>query len=264
MRRNYDKLRSCILLAATICGGAAQAATVIADDFTATDQDPFTGSSTALTWTGDLAELELAGNRIQQDTSQVVSTITTNISTIDSLGLGEIYQWVGQVGRVSGSMTVTDENWGGIVISSDSSDAAAIEAGTMNGYRLVLKDGDGGDFVALEQASGSGWSQIARDDQANAAINMATNPVMTITLDENGVFDFNVVLSAGAVTRSGSFDTGGAITLDNFSGFTISSGASPRLAYLDDFSLSIEAIPEPATLSLISLAGFGFILRRRT
>ncbi len=279
MRRNYDKLRSCILLAATLCGGAAQAATVIADDFTASNEDPFTGSSTALTWTGDLAELQLAGNQVEQNTGTqtseviIVSTLTTDISTIENLDLGEIYQWVGQVGRAAGSMNVNSSNWAGLVLSSDTSSASDIEAGDMNGYRLVLKNGSGGDYIALEQASkvgdepGSGWIEVKRDDQANEGLNMNSDPIMTMTLDAAGVFDFTVVFDDGTATRSGSWASGGAITLGDYAGFTMSAlsdGASTRRAYLDDFSLSIEAIPEPATLSLISLAGFGFILRRRT
>ncbi len=61
-----------------------------------------------------------------------------------------------------------------LLLVSDSSNPAAVEAGTMNGYRLRLGDdsavGGGTDALHLERASGSGWTTLRKDNLGADAI----------------------------------------------------------------------------------------------
>ena len=229
------------ILTCAIWGSAAVAD--ISETFTKSDETPWNGSAD-LTWTGDVGTLDISGNRAEKPLTGQTTIVTDMGTTGYDLGRA----WQGTIGADS-SVSVNANQYGGLILASSSSDASAIEAGTMTGYRLFWASGD---VLDLQEASGAGWGSISTISIGSANFN--TDPTFTASVTAGGLFSF----SDG--TTNGTYNAGGAVTLGQYSGFSFAS-ISDRPLFVDDFS--VTAIPEPATLSLILGSGAGLLWIRR-
>jgi hypothetical protein len=208
------------------CSAAMIAAGALADiqeTFTKTNESPWNGTAD-LTWVGDTNFMEIAGNQLKH-----IITETTAHAVLTDMGSGYANgrQWTGLL-QSDVAMRVNDAQWGGLVLSSDSADAANVIAGTMNGYRLVWRNGDS---LMLQQASGSGWSTLA--STPNADLNFNQDPVFSASVDANGFFNF-----WDSTGQNGTYDAGGPVTLGQYAGFIFADNGPARTHIMDDFSVS--------------------------
>ena len=221
MRMNGKKqLAAAVLLYAMFqqCASAE-----ISETFTTADQSPWNGTAD-LSWVGDTNFMEIAGNQLKH-----ISTETTTHAVLTDMGSGYANgrQWTGLL-QSDVAMRVNNAQWGGLILASDSADAASVIDGTMNGYRLVWRSGDA---LMLQQASGSGWSTLAATP--DASLNFNQDPVFSATVDANGFFNF-----WDSTGQIGTYDTGSPVTLGQYAGFIFADNGDTRTHIMDDFSVS--------------------------
>jgi hypothetical protein len=220
------KKRTINTLVITLLAISSQAV-VITESFDVPAASPWNGIADNI-WVGDLANLNATGTELKT-TAVGIQTIVTDMGSGNNEG-----SWTAHMSGRNRGLDGNDRQM--LVISSDSSDATAIEAGTITGLRLLWQNGD---YLALEQATGSGWIQIDRDDQANAGHDLR-NQDWTIGLTAAGVLTYSVVDNHVAITRTGSFDLGGAYSLGQYTGVSLEHGN--HFAEVDSFSANV--IPE--------------------
>jgi hypothetical protein len=178
--------------------------TVVTEPFDGTE-NPWNSGITASnnTWLGDTALFNLGSGRINTLSNNDEKTITTDVGIGNNAGTWDVTFDFRNRGYHSSILAA-------IVLSSDTADAASIEAGTMNGLRVKYN----GIFIALEQASGAGWVQIDRDDQADFQNNQI-DVTLSASLTDTGLLNYSL---SGTDTRSGSHDFGVAVVLNQYSG----------------------------------------------
>jgi hypothetical protein len=143
---------------------------------------------------------------------------------------------------------------------SDTSDAAAITAGTMNGYRLGIFAGD---QVELQKASGAGWVTLQAGPTSALSLNSGFN--FSATIDSvNGNYSWGYVIGSYTDTVVEGNTGNDAAFVDpvgtTYGGFTYVVSTADTY-YVDAYNMA--AIPEPATLGLIIGAGTGLLWIRR-
>ncbi len=172
---------------------AAWAGASIVDNFNNT-----VGGAPDLTWVGDTTGFSVqastsgegAGVFIKTSAAEdTVNSFTTDITA--ELALDSVYTFSAYIGGDS-ARRVNGSNYAALVLLSDSSDAAAITAGTMNGYRLGIFTGD---QVELQKASGAGWVTLQAGPSSALKLNNGFSLAATID-SETGDYSFGYVYNA--------------------------------------------------------------------
>ncbi len=253
----------------------------------ATVSETFEGEATGtfdgtadLTWLGDTGSWDINtaawptdhnfnGSRSLQGNENGTFTIATDISSVYSDS-----QTVDWSLFLSGTnkRDVWPNNPGGyhfsLVLMSDSSDAADIEAGNMNGYRLRIADDNTNtaqpwaDTFYFEEANGAGWQTLETvETGANISYHEGWN--LAVSRDSSGEFSWGWAQGdyGTAVTQDNTV-TDTTTTGSTYSGMTLWGGGQSNYIGLDEFS--VTSVPEPATplMVIVMLAGSLGIRRR--
>ncbi|VGO12588.1 hypothetical protein PDESU_01141 [Pontiella desulfatans] len=249
------------ILTCAIWGFATGAGAAVIDHFNNV------GGAADLTWTGDTTgfSVEATTGSMNEGTGAFRTTSTgaaansfvTDITA--ELALDTVYTFSGYIGADT-TRAVNFANYAALVLMSDTSDAAAITAGTMNGYRLGIFAGD---QVELQKASGAGWVTLQAGPSSGLALQDGWNVSATID-SATGNYSWGYV--TGNYTDTIAEDNSGTDTAfvdpagTTYGGFTYVVSTADTY-YVDAYNMA--AIPEPATLSLILGSGAGLLWIRR-
>jgi len=256
------KKTATIIIAGMVAAGASAA---IVDNFNTVDGAP------DLTWTGDTTgfSVQATFNGLNEGAGAFRKTsgatyednsFVTDISA--ELALNTAYTFSGFVSADVDRQAVNSTdlgNYAALVLLSDSSDNAAITAGTMNGYRLGVFNGD---QVELQKASGAGWTTLQAGPTAGLNLNTGFN--FSATIDSaTGNYSWGYMIGSYTDTvLEGNIGTDAAFTpaATTYGGFTYA--AKGDISYYVD-AYSMAAIPEPATFGLLASASAGLLWIRR-
>ena len=225
------------------------------------------GGAPDLTWTGNTTGFNVeattgganegAGAFRTTSTGAAANSFVTDITA--ELALDTVYTFSGYIGADT-TRAVNFANYAALVLMSDTSDAAAITAGTMNGYRLGIFAGD---QVELQKASGAGWVTLQAGPTSALSLNSGFN--FSATIDSvNGNYSWGYVIGSYTDTVVEGNTGNDAAFVDpvgtTYGGFTYVVSTADTY-YVDAYNMA--AIPEPATLGLIIGAGTGLLWIRR-
>jgi len=227
------------------------------------------GGASDLTWVGDTTGFSVqattgglnegTGAFRTTSTGAAANSFVTDITA--ELALDTVYTFSGYIGADT-ARAVNLNNYAALVLLSDSSDAAAITAGTMNGYRLGIFTGD---QVELQKASGAGWNTIPLQQGPSSGLVLQDGLNVSATIDSaTGDFSWGYVTGNYTDTVAEVYaGTDGAFAdpaATPYGGFTYVV-STPDTYYVDAYSMA--AIPEPATFGLLAGASAGLLWIRR-
>lgn len=160
-----------------------------------------------------------------------------------------------------------------LILMSDSSTAANVEAGLINGYRLRLGDnpalGASTDSLLFEEANGAGWSILTNNALPGADRNINEGWNLFVQRTPAGVFNYGFANGAIGTAVSLSFSTTDTtVTSASFAGMNYRTPMTGDNAFgFDNFRVAeAAAVPEPSTvlLAAIGLLSLGcFVLKRK-
>jgi len=230
---------------------------------------PFSGAGDE-TWIGDTGPWQIAtaawpsspaqdfaGSRSIRHTN----TVASDSSVLTSFSLDPSRPTTWKVFVSGNSADVTATRGFNLVLMSDSSDPASVEAGTMNGYRIRLAGGT--DSLFLEEANGAGWSTLNSVVVGfSANINQGWNILVHREGDGQWTYGFTTGAVGTAVSRGNAIiDT--TVTSSTYAGMNWFSSATDANDFGFDNFL-IVSVPEPSA-AMIAAAGGGVLgaLRRQ-
>lgn len=239
------------------------------------NQNPFLGTGD-VTWTGDLSAYQIdsaswpvspaqdfAGSHSLHSitsTSGVTNTVVTAFS-FNPIRPTFWSTFVSGSTAANGELTTTPRAFD-LLLVSDSNSTPAIEAGTINGYRLRLVGRTGSiDSFLFQKATGSGWTTLNfLDVGTGASTGQGWN--ILVHRESNGTWQYGyangTIGTPVASIDNAIVDTG--ILSGSFSGMSwVSPSGGSNLFGFDNFL--ITSIPEPSVIVFIAL-GLGFLVRR--
>lgn len=265
----------CIVGAAALTAGSpivghAQVITNVFETWESQATGPFTGAGD-VTWVGDTAPFRIAteawpsapaqdfaGTKSIRHTNAVASTST--ILTSFSLDSDSPTLW--QVFVSGNSADVTSGLGFDLILMSDSSNAADVEAGNVNGYRLRLAGTT--DSLFFQEANGGGvWTTLSSLPFGfGANINTGWNILVYRETGGTWTYGYTTGTIGSAVARvNPTSDT--TVTSSSFAGMSWFSPASDAGDFGFDNFL-IVTIPEPTSAALfLGSLGLCFLRQRK-
>jgi len=204
-----------------------------------------------LTWVGDTTGFSVmaastnatliregAGAFVKTSTGAAVNAFVTDITA--ELASNPVYTFSGYIAADT-PRAINGDNDASLILLSDTSNAVAIEAGTMNGYRLGIFHGD---QVEFQKASGAGWVTLQAGPSGGFNLNRGFN--LSATIDSaTGTYSWGYVTGDYTDTVfEGNVGTDAAFTAPvgtTYGGFTVTV-STPDTYYVDAYNMT--AIPD--------------------